>query len=111
MFKIEQVSAENDNGHFKIYSVLHPNHLIALNRNDCDSANKEIYLKHKHDSDGSGDSNDLVNSDSAKWIIKSNGAIENVHCSGMVISFSTSIGDLTIRSNKETDGWVQVRDS
>ena len=102
MFKIERVSAENDKGHFKIYSVLHPNHLIALNRNDCDSANKEIYLKHK---------DDLANLDSAKWIIKSNGAIENVHCSGMVISFSTSVGDPTIRQNKETDGWVQVRDS
>ena len=101
MFKIEQVvSAEKDEEHFKIFSVLYPNHLIALNRNDCDSANTEIYLMHEDD--------DAV---SSKWIIKSNGAIENVHCPGMVISFSTSIGDLTIRQNEETDGWIQVRDS
>ena len=77
--------------------------LLALNRDDCESSNKEIYLRHE---------SEMAGSNSSMWVIKSSGVIANVGCKDMVISFSTNNAeDIAIKQNAETDGWVQVRDS
>ena len=104
MFKIEKVP-ENDI-HFKIFSVAHPDLFISLTRDDCDEDGMDVHLT------SSGQAATL-NINATRWIIKSSGVIENVKCK-LVISMSDDDNDKRIslqqKMESDGDGWDQVRD-